>query len=105
MLLCTQVADERAVAVAQRLGFTELDRFTEFNARQWLVGWGYGTSEAPGPSTTPPKNNVRMPRRGKDHLPRRSAGSTQDVPTGWGHHQIYLRINTDCAAIERLLNA
>ena len=36
VLLCTQVANVRAMAVAQRLGFTELDRFTEFNERQWL---------------------------------------------------------------------
>ena len=36
VLICTQLANERSMAVAQRLGFSEVDRFTEFDAIQWL---------------------------------------------------------------------
>jgi RimJ/RimL family protein N-acetyltransferase len=36
VLICTQVVNRRSMAVAQRLGFREVDRFVEFGAIQWL---------------------------------------------------------------------
>jgi RimJ/RimL family protein N-acetyltransferase len=36
VLICTQLANRRSMAVAQRLGFGEVDRFIEFGAIQWL---------------------------------------------------------------------
>lgn len=36
VLLCTQLANERSMAVAQRLGFREVGQFMEFDAQQWL---------------------------------------------------------------------
>ena len=36
VLICTQLANERSIAVAQRLGFSGADRFMEFGAIQWL---------------------------------------------------------------------
>jgi RimJ/RimL family protein N-acetyltransferase len=40
VLLCTQVANERSMALARRLGFKETERFIEHGAEQWLgVRW------------------------------------------------------------------
>jgi RimJ/RimL family protein N-acetyltransferase len=36
VLLCTQVTNERSMALARRLRFREIDRFMEFGAMQWL---------------------------------------------------------------------
>ena len=36
VVLCTQTANVPALNLAQRLGFTEVCRFTEFGAEQWL---------------------------------------------------------------------
>lgn len=36
VVLCTQVANTRSLALAARLGFTELERFEEFGAEQWF---------------------------------------------------------------------
>ncbi len=36
VVVCTQVANVASVRLAQRLGFTEVDRFEEFGAEQWL---------------------------------------------------------------------
>ena len=36
VVLCTQTANTRSLALAARLGFTELERFEEFGAEQWL---------------------------------------------------------------------
>ncbi|WP_439938752.1 GNAT family N-acetyltransferase [Nocardia sp. N13] len=36
VVVCTQVANTRSRALAARLGFTELERFEEFGAEQWL---------------------------------------------------------------------
>lgn len=36
LVLCTQVANERSMALAEKLGFTEVDRFEEHDAEQWF---------------------------------------------------------------------
>ncbi|MEU2573600.1 GNAT family N-acetyltransferase [Streptomyces anulatus] len=36
VVLCTQVANDRSVHVAEKLGFTEVERFEEFGAEQWF---------------------------------------------------------------------
>jgi RimJ/RimL family protein N-acetyltransferase len=36
VLLCTQSTNAASVRVAARLGFTEVERFEEFGAEQWL---------------------------------------------------------------------
>lgn len=36
VVLCTQTANTRSMALALRLGFSEVDRFDEFGAEQWL---------------------------------------------------------------------
>ena len=35
-MLCTQVGNTRSRALAERLGFTEVERFEEFGAAQWF---------------------------------------------------------------------
>lgn len=37
VVVCTQVANARSLALAARLGFTELARFEEFDAEQWFA--------------------------------------------------------------------
>ncbi|MFC5179268.1 GNAT family N-acetyltransferase [Nocardioides taihuensis] len=39
VLLCTQTANTASVRVAGKLGFTEVARFEEFGAEQWLGVW------------------------------------------------------------------
>ncbi|ARQ70260.1 GNAT family N-acetyltransferase [Streptomyces marincola] len=39
LVLCTQVANERSMRLAARLGFTEVERFEEYGAAQWLGVW------------------------------------------------------------------
>jgi RimJ/RimL family protein N-acetyltransferase len=36
VVVCTQAANTRSLALAARLGFTELERFGEFDAEQWF---------------------------------------------------------------------
>jgi RimJ/RimL family protein N-acetyltransferase len=36
VLLCTQTANDRSMRLAARLGFTEVARFEEYGAEQWL---------------------------------------------------------------------
>lgn len=36
VVACAQVANPQSVRVAQKLGFTEVDRFEEFGAEQWF---------------------------------------------------------------------
>ncbi|MER7483573.1 GNAT family N-acetyltransferase [Streptomyces sp. NPDC126510] len=36
VVLCTQTANERAMHLAVRLGFTEVERFEEYGAEQWF---------------------------------------------------------------------
>ncbi len=37
VVLCTQTANDRAMRLAKRLGFIELERFDEFGAEQWFA--------------------------------------------------------------------
>ncbi|MEU8604685.1 GNAT family N-acetyltransferase [Streptomyces parvulus] len=39
VVLCTQVANDRSVRVAEKLGFSEMERFEEFGAEQWFGLW------------------------------------------------------------------
>jgi RimJ/RimL family protein N-acetyltransferase len=39
VVLCTQTANHRAMRLATKLGFTEVERFEEFGAEQWLGVW------------------------------------------------------------------
>jgi RimJ/RimL family protein N-acetyltransferase len=36
VVLCTQTANDRALRLAAKLGFTEVERFEEFGAEQWF---------------------------------------------------------------------
>ncbi|MFI7322741.1 GNAT family N-acetyltransferase [Streptomyces venezuelae] len=39
VVLCTQTANVRAMRLAKKLGFTEVERFHEFGAEQWFGVW------------------------------------------------------------------
>jgi RimJ/RimL family protein N-acetyltransferase len=39
VVLCTQTANEPSIRLAAKLGFTEVERFEEFGAEQWLGEW------------------------------------------------------------------
>ncbi|MGY4987330.1 GNAT family N-acetyltransferase [Streptomyces nigrescens] len=39
VVLCTQTANERAMRLAAKLGFTEVERFEEYGAEQWFGVW------------------------------------------------------------------
>ncbi|MFJ7911379.1 GNAT family N-acetyltransferase [Kitasatospora sp. NPDC096204] len=39
VVLCTQAANDRSVRLAVKLGFTEVERFEEFDAEQWFGVW------------------------------------------------------------------
>ncbi len=39
VVLCTQAANSRAVRLAVKLGFTEVERFVEYGAEQWFGLW------------------------------------------------------------------
>ncbi|TDW18442.1 GNAT family N-acetyltransferase [Kribbella kalugense] len=39
VVLCTQTANTPSMRLAQKLGFTELERFHQYNADQWLGVW------------------------------------------------------------------
>ena len=39
VVLCTQTANDRAMRLAAKLGFTEVERFEAFGAEQWLGEW------------------------------------------------------------------
>lgn len=39
VVLCTQTANERAMRLAAKLGFTEVERFEAFDAEQWFGEW------------------------------------------------------------------
>lgn len=36
VVLCTQTANDRAMRLAAKLGFTEVERFEEYGAEQWF---------------------------------------------------------------------
>lgn len=44
VVLCTQTANDRAMRLAAKLGFTEAARFEEFGAEQWFGVWSKVTS-------------------------------------------------------------
>ncbi|MEV5173717.1 GNAT family N-acetyltransferase [Streptomyces flaveolus] len=39
VVLCTQAANDRAMRLARKLGFTEVERFEEYGAEQWFGVW------------------------------------------------------------------
>ncbi|MFJ6754510.1 MULTISPECIES: GNAT family N-acetyltransferase [unclassified Streptomyces] len=39
VVLCTQNANDRALRLAAKLGFTEVERFEEYGAEQWFGVW------------------------------------------------------------------
>jgi RimJ/RimL family protein N-acetyltransferase len=39
VVLCTQAANARAMRLAAKLGFTEVERFEEYGAEQWFGVW------------------------------------------------------------------
>jgi RimJ/RimL family protein N-acetyltransferase len=43
VVLCTQIANERSMRLAARLGFIEVERFVEYGAEQWFGMWSSGT--------------------------------------------------------------
>ncbi|MGW6983588.1 GNAT family N-acetyltransferase [Streptomyces sp. NPDC054932] len=43
VVLCTQNANGRAMRLAARLGFTEVERFEEYGAEQWFGVWSSAT--------------------------------------------------------------
>lgn len=38
-MLCTRAANGRALRLAVKLGFTEVERFEEYGAEQWFGVW------------------------------------------------------------------
>ncbi|WP_424886883.1 GNAT family N-acetyltransferase [Streptomyces sp. XH2] len=45
VVLCTRTANDRAMRLAAKLGFTEVERFEEYGAEQWFGAWS--SDEAP----------------------------------------------------------
>ncbi|WP_418961177.1 GNAT family N-acetyltransferase [Streptomyces tritici] len=43
VVVCTQTANDRALRLAAKLGFTEVERFEEFGAEQWFGVWSGAT--------------------------------------------------------------
>ena len=39
LVLCTQIANDRAMRLAAKLGFTEVDRYEAYGAEQWFGMW------------------------------------------------------------------
>ncbi len=39
VVLCTQIANDRSMRLAAKLGFTEVERFEEYGAGQWFGVW------------------------------------------------------------------
>ncbi|MGW0575712.1 GNAT family N-acetyltransferase [Streptomyces sp. NPDC002920] len=39
VVLCTQTANDRSMRLAAKLGFTEVQRFEEWDAEQWFGAW------------------------------------------------------------------
>jgi RimJ/RimL family protein N-acetyltransferase len=46
VLLCTQTANDRSMRLATKLGFTEVERFEQYGAEQWLGVWSPVTQSA-----------------------------------------------------------
>ncbi|MEW2257566.1 GNAT family N-acetyltransferase [Streptomyces sp. NPDC047869] len=51
VVLCTQTANDRSMRLAVKLGFTEVRRFEEWGAEQWMGVWWPG--DGPGATTGP----------------------------------------------------
>ncbi|NQF14018.1 GNAT family N-acetyltransferase [Brevibacillus sp. HB1.3] len=47
VVLSTQTANEASMRVAAKLGFTEVERFEDYGAEQWLGVWYPGTPSCP----------------------------------------------------------
>jgi RimJ/RimL family protein N-acetyltransferase len=45
VVLCTQTANARSMHLAAKLGFTEVERFEEYDAEQWFGVWSSVPSE------------------------------------------------------------
>jgi RimJ/RimL family protein N-acetyltransferase len=43
VVLCTQTANERSMRLAAKLGFSEVEKFEEYGAEQWLGVWSSAT--------------------------------------------------------------
>ncbi|MEU8845118.1 GNAT family N-acetyltransferase [Streptomyces sp. NPDC048564] len=43
VVLCTRTANDRAMRLAAKLGFTEVERFEEYGAEAWFGVWSSGT--------------------------------------------------------------
>lgn len=43
VVLCTQIANDRSMRLAAKLGFTEVERFEEYGAEQWFGVWSSAT--------------------------------------------------------------
>jgi RimJ/RimL family protein N-acetyltransferase len=44
VVLCTQTANDRSMRLAAKLGFTEVERFDEYDAEQWFGRWSSTTA-------------------------------------------------------------
>ncbi|MER0242077.1 GNAT family N-acetyltransferase [Streptomyces sp. HSW2009] len=53
VVLTTRSANDRAVRLAARLGFTEVERFEEYGAEQWFGVWGTAARGALGATAAP----------------------------------------------------
>ena len=47
VVLCTQTANDRAMRLAAKLGFTEVERFAQYGAEQWFGVWSSATPSDP----------------------------------------------------------
>ncbi|MFJ8007729.1 GNAT family N-acetyltransferase [Streptomyces fagopyri] len=46
VVLCTQTGNDRSMRLAAKLGFTEVRRFEEWGAEQWMGAWSPATPSA-----------------------------------------------------------
>ncbi|WP_336853844.1 GNAT family N-acetyltransferase [Sinomonas albida] len=62
VVLCTQAANIPSMRLAAKLGFTEVERFEEFDADQWLGVWSAGANGVPAFSSPSSKPAAGSPR-------------------------------------------
>ena len=48
VVLCTQTVNDRAMRLAAKLGFTEVDRYEAYGAEQWFGMWSPALADTPG---------------------------------------------------------
>ncbi|MEU6113095.1 GNAT family N-acetyltransferase [Streptomyces sp. NPDC047117] len=56
VVLCTRTANDRAMRLAAKLGFTEVERFEEYGAEQWFGVWttpAMNSRQPGGPASRP----------------------------------------------------